>query len=125
MNGTNDKQTNRGGLDWPLNEAALDLLDTLKITKVQRRTSAGGAWVKGTIAEHRFNALVFPEHAIDPEHELAESRISKVWVQRISDRATVANFDRGWDVRPTSPIAEQIIDVLAAGLADFVYDGVH
>ncbi len=100
---------------------ASDLLDTLKITKVERRTGAGGAWVQGTIGEHRFDALVFPEHAEQPDYELDDSRISKLWVQRISDRATVTNFDRGWDVRPTTPIAGQIVDLLAAGLAETVY----
>ena len=100
---------------------ATDLLDTLRITKIGRRTSFGGAWVQGTIGEHRFDALVFPEHAECPDYELGDSRISKLGVQRISDRGTVANFDRGWDVRPTTPIAEQIVDLLAAGLAETVY----
>lgn len=100
---------------------ACDLLDTLKITKVEKRTSAGGAWMQGTIGEHRFDALVFPEHAEQSDYELDDSRISKLWVQRISDRATVANFDRGWDVRPTTPVAKQIVDLLAAGLAETVY----
>jgi hypothetical protein len=101
---------------------ATDLLDTLMI-KVKPRTAACGAgtWVKGTIGGHRFDALVFPEHAEHPDYELGESRISKLWVQRISDRVMVANFDRGWDVRPTTPVAEQIIDLLAAGLAEHVY----
>src|SRR6478672_7382051 len=73
---------------------ASEVLDTLRITKVERRTSAGGAWVSGTIADHRFDALVFPEHAEVPEYELGDSRISKLWIQRISDRLTVVNFDR-------------------------------
>src|SRR3990172_5518220 len=107
---TNDPKMTNDDID------ASDLLDPLKITKVERRTSAGGAWVKGTIGEHRFDALVFPEHAEQPDYELDDSRISKLWVQRISDRATVANFDRGWDVRPTTPVAEQI-----EGLADTIY----
>jgi hypothetical protein len=98
-----------------------DLLNTLNITKVERRTSTAGAWVRGTIGGHRFDALVFPEHAVCESYELEDSRISKLWVQRISDRTTVTNFDRGWDVRPTTPLAEQIVDLLAAGLAETVY----
>ena len=98
-----------------------DLLDTLKITRVRQRTSAGGAWAKGTIAGHRFEALVFPEHAEHPDYELGDSRISKLWVQRISDRSTGANFDRGWDIRPATEIAGRIVDRLAAGLAELVY----
>lgn len=100
---------------------AMDLLDTLEITKVQRRASVGGAWVKGKIGGHRFDALVFPAHATQPDFELDDSRISKLWVQRISDGVTVANFDRGWDVRPATRIAGQIVDLLAAGLAETVY----
>ena len=40
-----------------------DLLDTLKITRVERRISTNGAWVSGTMGGHRFDALVFSEHA--------------------------------------------------------------
>ncbi len=97
------------------------LLDSLRITKVQRRTSAGGAWVRGTIGEHRFDALVFPEHAEHPNYELDDSRISKLWIQRIDGRVTVANFDRGWDVRPTTDVAAAIVDLLTAGLAEHIY----
>jgi hypothetical protein len=100
-----------------------DLLDTLQITKIERRISANGAWVSGTMGGHRFDALVFPEHAEVPEYELDDSRISKLWVQRISDRQMVVNFDRGWDVQPTTNLAKSIVDLLSAGLAEFVYAG--
>jgi len=99
---------------------ATDLLDSLAIEKIEdRRQHFGGSWVSGTIAGHRFQGLVFPEHS--EGYELGDSRISKLWVHRISDRTLVANFDRGWDVRPTTPIAAQIVDLLAAGLAETVY----
>lgn len=67
------------------NERDLDLGDDLEITKIARRASGAGTWVIGTIAGHKFNALVFPEHAECPEYELEDSRISKLWVQRIAD----------------------------------------
>ena len=75
----------------------------------------------GTIAGHRFDALVFPEHAECPDYELGDSRISKLWLQWLADTTTVVNFDRGWDIRPTTKIAEAIVDFLAAGLAEHVY----
>jgi len=100
---------------------AMDILETLNVDKIERRTSAGGAWVKGTLGGFRFDALVFPEHAVDASFELNNSRISKLWLQRISDRTTVANFDRGWDVQPTTPGVNQIIDLLCEGLADLVW----
>src|SRR5574337_1521081 len=96
----------------------LEMGDDLTITRTTRRASGGGTWVCGTLAGHRFDALVFPEHAEVADFELGESRISKLFVQRLADRQTVANFDRGWDVRPTTDEATAIVDFLAAGLAD-------
>jgi hypothetical protein len=114
MTQTNETTTAHDDID------AADLLSTLRIEKVQRRSRRG--WVKGTIGGHRFDARVFPEHAAIGEFELDDSRISKLWVQRLEDRATVANFDRGWDIEPATPIAERIVEMLSAGLADFVWD---
>ncbi len=98
-----------------------DLGDDLEITKTTRRASGGGTWVSGTIAGHRFDALVFPEHAEVADYELGDSRISKLWVQRLTDKQTVFNWDRGMDVEATTDIARAIVDFLAAGLADHVY----
>ncbi len=112
----NDAKTN-DGVD------ASEVLDTLEIKKVQRRTSAGGAWVRGTIAGHRFDALVFPEPATNREWEVGgDSRISKLWVQRIADKTTVYNWDRGADIEPTTELAGVIVGLLAAGLADHIWN---
>ncbi|MBI5763654.1 MAG: hypothetical protein HZA51_09045 [Planctomycetes bacterium] len=100
---------------------ASDLLDTLTITKLERRTSAGGAWVVGTIGGYRFDALVFPEHAESESYELARSRISKFWLQRIEDRVTVFNWDRGMDIEAVTPEIQRIVDLLADGLAEHIY----
>jgi hypothetical protein len=99
----------------------LEIGDDLEITRVTNRPSGGGRWIRGTIMGHRFDALVFAEHAESSDYELDESRISKLWVQRSADRATVANFDRGWDVRPTDDLASRIVDFLTTGLADFAF----
>jgi len=100
---------------------AIEIGEDLVIAKTVRRTSCGGAWVKGSLNGHRFDALVFPEHAECTDYELSDSRISKLWIQSLSDQKTVANFDRGWDIRPTTKVAQAIVDFLAAGLADHVY----
>ena len=93
----------------------------LEITKMTRRNYAPGTWVSGRIAGHRFEALVFSEHAEEPEFELGESRISKLWIKRLADKRTVCNFDRGWDVHPADATAAAIVDFLAAGLAEHTY----
>jgi hypothetical protein len=98
-----------------------DLGDDLEITKTTRRASGGGTWVSGRLAGHRFDALVFPEHAENAEWELGDSRISKLWVQRLADKQMVFNWDRGMDVAATTDIAKTIVDFLAAGLADHIY----
>lgn len=98
-----------------------DLADSLTFTKISHHDVGTGTWVTGTIADHKFNALVFPEHAESEAYELGMSRISKLWVQRLSEQKTVVNFDRGWDVQPADDLAKRITDFLAAGLADHVF----
>lgn len=98
-----------------------DLLESMQITKIEPRSlSTGGAWVTGTMGDHRFDALVFPEHAECKSYELDGSRISKLSVQNRSG-AMVACFDRGWDQRPMTPMAEMIVALLAAGLAETTF----
>jgi hypothetical protein len=99
----------------------LELGDDLRITKISRRSSGAGTWVCGTIAGHRFDALVFPEHADNPEWEIGDSRISKLGVQQLADRRQVFNWDRGADVAAADPVTSAIVDFLCAGLADYVY----
>ena len=107
-----------------IDDTNADLLGTMKITTARNR-EVGGRWVAGTIGEpgqeHRFQALIFAGHADISDYEMGDSRISKLWLQRLSDRKVVANFDRGWDMRPATPLAAQVVDLLAAGLAETVF----
>ena len=100
----------------------IEIGDDLVIWKTTRRTSVPGTWVNGTLGGHRFQALVFAERAECPDYELDQSRISKLWLKSLADHRVVANFDRGWDIRPTTTIAQAIVDFLAAGLAEHVYN---
>ena len=100
---------------------ALEIGKDLRITKTTRRAAGAGTWVIGTLNGHRFHALVFPEHAECPEFELGDSRISKLWIRRHSDGSIICNFDRGWDIRPTTKAAAAVVDFLAAGLAEHTY----
>ena len=118
--------------DVDRSERVEQVADAMRITKV---THAGSrrridlmdvdgeraVWVDGRIDTHTFQALVFPQHAECAEYELADSRISKLYVRRIADRATTANFDRGWDIRPTDEATTDLVDLLAAVLAESVY----
>ena len=96
------------------------IIESLSITKRDGRAT-GGTWVHGTIAGHTFEALVFAEHAESESFELADSRISKLHLTHEVTKRTVANFDRGWGIKPTTELAKAIVDVLAAGLAETVF----
>lgn len=96
-----------------------NLLDTLKITKIQKRP-VGGSWITGTIGGHAFEALVFPELATNPAYEIPGSNISKLWLAD-ARREVVAEFDRGWNRQPSTDAAKQIVDLLAAGLAEHIF----
>lgn len=93
----------------------------LEITDATPRTSAPGTWVCGYLNGHRFNALVFPEHADNPEWEIGTSRISKLYVWRLAEKRTVFNWDRGMDIEAVDATAQAIVDFLCAGLADATY----
>jgi hypothetical protein len=97
-----------------------ELGDDLKIATVKPR-DWGGTWVIGTIAGHKFEALVFPEHAEAEGYELGDSRISKLWVQRLADKTTTFNFDRGLDMDAKDEATQAIVAFLCAGLADHVF----
>jgi len=99
----------------------LDVGHDLEMTKTTRRASGAGTWVSGTLSGHSFEALVFPEHADNPEWEIGKSRISKLWIQRLADKREVFNWDRGADVPATDDLTRTIIDFLAGGLADHIY----
>lgn len=98
-----------------------DIGNDLVIARRIRRAAGAGDWVIGTVNAHRFDALTFPAHAECPDYELGTSRISKLWLQSLTDHCVVANFDRGWDIRPTTETAAAIVDFLAANLAERVY----
>jgi hypothetical protein len=101
----------------------IDVTDIdLKITKIERRDSSGGAWVRGTINDTvRFDALVFAEHAESEEYELGRTKISKLWIQEIKNKKTLFNFDRGLDVPAATTEIQVVVDFLGCGLADLVY----
>ena len=99
----------------------LDVGHDLEITKVTRRAAGSGTWVCGTLSGHRFDALIFPEHAECSDWEIGDSRISKLFIQRLADKRTTFNWDRGPDVIAADDTTLQIVDFLAGGLADHIY----
>ena len=103
------------------NHEEFDVGCDFQITKTTRRNSGGGTWVSGTLHGHRFDALVFEEHAEVAEYELGDSRISKLWIQRIADKQTTFNWDRGMDQPATDEITQAIVGFLEAGLAEHVF----
>jgi hypothetical protein len=99
-----------------------DLGDDLEISRVQRQMHGGtGTWVSGTLHGHRFEALVFPEHAECADWEMGDSRISKLLIRRIADKQIVFNWDRGMDIAAADGLVGSIVDFLCAGLADHTY----
>lgn len=72
--------------------------EDLQITGVSPKAAGWGKWVDGTLNGRRFNALVFADHAADPTHETGDSRISKLWLQRLAARRAVFHWDRALDV---------------------------
>jgi len=97
----------------------------LEIKRISRRASGGGTWVSGSVGndlEYRFEALVFPEHADNPDWEIYDSRISKLWISRYSNKETSYNWDRGLDIPSPNKMVQAVVDFLCVGLASLIYD---
>ena len=107
-------------MNTPADEG-LDIGDDLEITKVTRQAAGAGTWVGGRLNGHRFDALVFPEHAEHADYEIGQSRISKLWIKRLADQRVVFNWDRGADVPADDQTTKALVDFLAAGLADLIF----
>ena len=103
------------------NATDLDVGFDFKITKIERRESAPGTWVNGSLSGHTFCALVFPERATDPEWEIDDSKITKLWIRREADKKVVFDWDRGPGVRAETEEAKAIVGFLCAGLSDHIY----
>lgn len=86
----------------------------IEIRRIDRRLHPGGTWVAGTVGNYQFNALVFREHAVNPDFELANSRISKLW---INYQGVVFNWDRGPDIPPANEEVEDVVVLLCSELA--------
>ena len=99
----------------------LDVGFDLEITKVTRQAAGAGTRACGTLSGHRFEALVFPEHAADADWEIGDSRISKLFIRRLEEKRIVFNWDRGADVPAADELTGMIVDFLAGGLADHIY----
>ena len=102
-------------------DASREIGADLDVSKATLHANAGGAWIRGSFKGHRFDALVFRNHAANPDYEIADSRISKLWVERMSDRVTVYHWDRGLIVEPATEMAGVVVGLLTAGLAEMIY----
>lgn len=110
-------QSSNGG------EMTIGLGEDMNIFRPSPRPLGGpGVWLEGSLNGYRFQALVFAEHAEQSDWELfGDSRISKLWVRRLADKATVFNWDRGQDIPAADAEVEGVVRFLADGLAEWAY----
>ena len=68
--------------------------DDLVVSTIKPRR-VGGTWLIGSVAGHRFTALIFPKHARERAWEIGDSSISKLCLHRLKDREVVFAWERG------------------------------
>ena len=98
----------------------MEIGDDLAVTKPRQRQMGRGTWIDGTLNGHKFQALGYRDQATGPRYELLDGRISKLWVQRLSDEKVVFNWDRGIGVPAEDRVTQTIVEFLCAGLAELV-----
>jgi hypothetical protein len=84
-------------------------------TKHIKARTLGNNWVEGTINEYRFQAKVYNN---DSKFGIEDGRISKLVVWDKDYRKAgqgydpIIFYDRGWDMYPSSPEHEEILQAL-------------
>ena len=73
-----------------------------------------GRWIKGTIGEYEFYALVFQTGS---QYGINGGRVSKLSVRRKIEVFSgvsryIINYDRGWDIEPETEEYKLILDTL-------------
>lgn len=63
-------------------------------------------WIEGKSGKYKFIAKHYDEGS---EFGINNGRTSKLWVTDKNGQC-VANYDRGWDVKPATKELEQIVD---------------
>lgn len=72
------------------------------ITQFTKETN----WIKGKAYNYEFVAKHFDEGS---SYGIRNGRTSKLWVCD-STRKCVANYDRGWDIRPATKELEKVVN---------------
>ena len=73
----------------------------------------GRTWDHGVIDGYHYSALVFPEAS---EYGINGSNVSKLSITAPSGKLAV-NYDRGWDVKPSSKNLEEVVNKVLARYA--------
>lgn len=72
--------------------------------------NVGGRWVKGLMEGYDYEVLVFPKGS---QYGINKGRISKLNI-RNKDKKTVAEYERGWTVKPKDAEGQRILKKVIA-----------
>lgn len=72
----------------------------------------GALWVTARGAGYDICALIFRDHADDPDWEIGQSGISKLSIRRLGSREIVYNWDRGLDIEPRDQEVAQLVHLI-------------
>lgn len=80
-------------------------------------------FVRGLISGHLYEAIVWPEHLVNRDEELGDSKITKLWICRNNDNKTVFMFDKGRSIEDIDDNTVSIAKELCAKLSSLVFEG--
>lgn len=83
----------------------------IQIFKIERH-GGGGAWITGVAKGDiriKVAILVFTEGS---QFGINKGKVSKLWLFDRKSKKTLANYDRGWDVKPDKSVAKWVTDLV-------------
>jgi len=98
-----------------------DVLEGVEIERLEPRGGIGAVLAHGRIGPFKFEALVYRERAGRGEWELRGGRVGMLKLKRAAGGETVFHWDKRLVVKATTAQAGEAADLLAAGLAEHIF----
>lgn len=80
-------------------------LPTYLVEKLQAKklkSTFGNPWYE--IKNDKYTCKIMRFDEPSAQYGIEGGKISKLWIQDIKTKKVVANYDRGWDIEPTSDV---------------------
>jgi hypothetical protein len=79
------------------------------VVKGRKAAQAGGVWITGIFSSCIWQIKRFDEGS---KYGIRGGKISKLWIKDKATGLVIADYERGWSIRPTRKLAKELFEIL-------------